>query len=135
MGTHDVAVDKNGRLIFVNTRFGCLATVSDECSFVPLWRPNHLKNVPFKEAGDRCHLNGLAMKDGWPAIVTSVSQTDEIEGWRDKRKGGGVVIDVATNEVVCAGLSMPHSPRWHNGKLWLTNSGTGHLGFVDFALL
>jgi uncharacterized protein (TIGR03032 family) len=65
--------------------------------------------------------------------VTSVSQTDEIESWRDKRKGGGVVIDVAANEVVCSGLSMPHSPRWHNGKLWLTNSGTGHLGFVDFA--
>lgn len=133
MGTHDVAVDKEGRLIFVNTRFGCLATVSDEVSFTPLWRPNHLKNVSFKEAGDRCHLNGLAMKDGQPAYVTSVSQTDVIDGWRDRRKGGGVVIDVPANEVVCAGLSMPHSPRWYRGKLWLTNSGTGHFGFVDFA--
>jgi hypothetical protein len=27
---------------------------------------------------------------------------------------------------------MPHSPRWHNGRLWLLNAGTGHLGWVDF---
>lgn len=27
---------------------------------------------------------------------------------------------------------MPHSPRWENGKLWVLNSGTGYLGYVDF---
>jgi len=42
------------------------------------------------------------------------------------------VIDVETDEIVCEGLSMPHSPRWHNGKLWLLNAGTGYLGWVDF---
>ena len=26
---------------------------------------------------------------------------------------------------------MPHSPRWFDGKLWVLNSGTGHLGTVD----
>jgi uncharacterized protein (TIGR03032 family) len=26
---------------------------------------------------------------------------------------------------------MPHSPRWHNGRLWLLNAGTGHLGYLD----
>ena len=26
---------------------------------------------------------------------------------------------------------MPHSPRVFGGKLWLLNSGTGHLGFID----
>ncbi len=26
---------------------------------------------------------------------------------------------------------MPHSPRWHHGKLWLLNSGTGEFGTVD----
>jgi uncharacterized protein (TIGR03032 family) len=44
-----------------------------------------------------------------------------------------VVIDITTNEIVCEGLSMPHSPRWANGKLWLLNAGTGHIGWVDFA--
>jgi len=28
-------------------------------------------------------------------------------------------------------LSMPHSPRWHQGRLWLLNSGTGEFGHVD----
>jgi uncharacterized protein (TIGR03032 family) len=26
---------------------------------------------------------------------------------------------------------MPHSPRWHNGRLWLLNSGAGYLGYVE----
>ena len=42
VGTHDVAVDRDGRVLFVNTRFGCLATVSDEYSFIPLWKPFEL---------------------------------------------------------------------------------------------
>jgi uncharacterized protein (TIGR03032 family) len=26
---------------------------------------------------------------------------------------------------------MPHSPRWHGGRLWLLESGTGTVGYVD----
>lgn len=48
-------------------------------------------------------------------------------------RDGGVVIDIASGEIVCRGLSMPHSPRWHDGKLWLRNSGTGQFGSVDLA--
>lgn len=128
VGTHDVAVDSDGRVLFVNTRFGCLATVSDEYSFIPLWRPPFLPQIL---PGDRCHLNGLAMKDGRPAYMTSVSQTHEFDSWRDHRRAGGVVIDIAANEVILTGLSMPHSPRYYNGKLWVANAGTGQLGYVD----
>ena len=39
-----------------------------------------------------------------------------------------IVIDVDSSEIVCEGLSMPHSPRWYAGKLWLLNSGTGEFG-------
>lgn len=131
VGTHDVAVDAEGRLLFVNTRFGCLATVHDCYSFVPLWRPRHLAGLPDPAPGDRCHLNGLAMKEGRPAYVTSVSQSNTFDSWREQRKGGGVVIDVMRNEVVADGFSMPHSPRWYRDKLWVTNSGTGHFGYVD----
>ena len=28
---------------------------------------------------------------------------------------------------------MPHSPRWHDGRLWLLESGTGRLLSVDLA--
>lgn len=125
---HDMAVDENGRLVFVNTLFGCLATLSDTHSFKPIWRPPFISKLA---AEDRCHLNGLAMKDGKPAYVTAVSQSDVADGWRDHRTDGGIVIDVSSNELIASGLSMPHSPRWHNGRLWLLNSGTGDFGHID----
>ena len=31
-----------------------------------------------------------------------------------------------------AGLSMPHSPRWHQGRLWLLDSGRGRFEPVAF---
>ena len=37
---HDIAVEASGRVVFVNTRFGCLATLSEQSSFTPLWRPS-----------------------------------------------------------------------------------------------
>jgi uncharacterized protein (TIGR03032 family) len=82
-------------------------------------------------AEDRCHLNGLAMDAGRPAYATCVGRSDANEGWREHRVDGGLVIDVRNNEIVCSGLSMPHSPRVYRGKLWLLNSGTGELGSVD----
>jgi len=125
---HDMALDADGTLVFVNTLFGCLATLSDSHSFKPLWRPPFLSQLV---AEDRCHLNGLAMVEGRPKYVTAASQSDVADGWRDRREAGGVVIDIDTNEIVADGLSMPHSPRFHNGKLWLLNSGTGYFGHID----
>jgi uncharacterized protein (TIGR03032 family) len=71
------------------------------------------------------------MREGKPAYVTAVSESDVVDGWRDHRAQGGVVLSVADNEVVARGLSMPHSPRWHQDRLWLLNSGTGEFGFID----
>jgi uncharacterized protein (TIGR03032 family) len=127
---HDLAVDADGRLIFVNTMFGCLATPSERASFKPLWRPLFLSALVPE---DRCHLNGLAMRDGQAAFVTVVSRSDVADGWRDKRQDGGCVLDVVSGEAVCTGLSMPHSPRWYRDRLWVLNSGTGELGHVDMA--
>ncbi|MCP3668456.1 MAG: TIGR03032 family protein [Gammaproteobacteria bacterium] len=129
LDAHDVGVDKQGRPIFINTRFNCLATVSNHHSFEVLWKPPFISALVDE---DRCHLNGLAMQDGVPRYVTAVSRSDTIDGWRDRRGDGGIVIDVESNEIVCTGLSMPHSPRMHNGELWLLNSGTGELGVVNF---
>lgn len=128
LDVHDMAVDKSGRLLFVNTLFCCLATVSGAHSFVPLWKPPFISKLA---AEDRCHLNGLAMKDGLPKYMTAVAESDGPDGWREHRRTGGIVIDIDTNEIVCRGLSMPHSPRWHDGRLWLHNSGTGEFGFAD----
>lgn len=127
---HDMAVDADGRLVFVNTMFGCLATFSERANFKPLWRPPFLSALVPE---DRCHLNGLAMRDGRPAFVTVVSRSDVADGWRDKRHDGGCVLDVASGEAVCTGLSMPHSPRWYRDRLWVLNSGTGEFGHVELA--
>src|SRR5688572_27618433 len=125
---HDVAVDGSGRVVFVNTAFSCLATVSERHSFMPLWQPSFITRLA---AEDRCHLNGLAMENGAPAYVTAVGKSDASEGWREHRRDGGVVIDVRKNEIVLEGLSMPHSPRVHKGKLWFLDSGNGQFGYVD----
>jgi uncharacterized protein (TIGR03032 family) len=70
------------------------------------------------------------MRDGQPAYVTAVSQSDVADGWRDRRRDGGCVMDVASSEVIATGLSMPHSPRWYQGKLWVSNSGWGEFGYI-----
>jgi uncharacterized protein (TIGR03032 family) len=125
---HDVAVEGTGRVVFVATLFGCLATLSERASFTPLWRPPFLSKLA---AEDRCHLNGLALEDGWVRYVTAVSTSDVVDGWRDRCRNGGVIVDVPTGRVVVERLSMPHSPRVYRGRLWLLNSGTGELGSVD----
>lgn len=125
---HAPSSSTSNSLVFVNTLFSCLGTTSDTHSFIPLWRPPFISNLA---AEDRCHLNGLAVRDGQPRYVTMVSRSDVADGWRDSRHDGGCVMDILSNEMIVSGLSMPHSPRWHQGKLWISNSGTGEFGFVD----
>lgn len=130
LDVHDIAVDTSGRVVFVCTLFGCLATLSERANFQPLWQPPFLSALVPE---DRCHLNGLAMRDGQPAYVTAVANSDVVDGWRDRRHDGGCVVDVASGAVISHGLSMPHSPRWYHDRLWLLNSGTGEFGSVDLA--
>lgn len=125
---HDLVVDNQDRTVFVNTLCNCLATTSETYSFEVVWQPEFISAL-IKE--DRCHLNGVALKDGRPRFVTCVSQTDVNQGWREHRHDGGCLIDIETDEVITAGLSMPHSPRYYNGRIWLLNAGTGFFGYVD----
>ncbi|MDD4268585.1 MAG: TIGR03032 family protein [Pirellulales bacterium] len=127
LNAHDVAFEDGG-LVFVNTRFSCLARVSYDHHFVPVWRPSFVSDLVPE---DRCHLNGLAMVAGRPKYVTALGATDTPGGWRENKASGGVLIDVETGQVVVDSLSMPHSPRWHEGRLWVLNSGTGELLAVD----
>lgn len=125
---HDVARGADGQPVFVNTLFSCLARPSELHSFIPVWKPSFISKLA---AEDRCHLNGMAVDAGQPAYVTAISRSDAHEAWRDHRRDGGIVIDVRTNDIVLSGLSMPHSPRLHRGKLWLLDSGNGQFGYVD----
>jgi len=105
---------------YVNTLFSCLCTLDNEHSFVPRWRPRFVSGYAPE---DRCHLNGLAMGDGKPRFVTALGTTNTREGWRERKRDGGVVIDVESGEIVARGLSMPHSPRLYRGRLWVLESG------------
>lgn len=117
-------------LWIVNTLFSCLAGLDPRFSFVPRWRPRFVSQLAPQ---DRCHLNGLGMRDGQPAYVTVMATTDDPGGWRTVRNDSGAILDVGTGEVVTAGLAMPHSPRWHDGNLFVLNSGLGRLERVDVA--
>jgi uncharacterized protein (TIGR03032 family) len=115
-------------LWFINTAFSCLCTPSDDYSFRPRWRPPFVTHLAPE---DRCHLNGMALVDGQVRYVTALGETNTAGGWRANKRDGGILMDVASNQIVARGLSMPHSPRWHNGRLWLLESGAGTIGTLD----
>ena len=125
---HEMAWGTGGELWVVNTRFSCLCTLDGSASFAPRWRPPFVSAL---EPTDRCHLNGLGMVDGRPRYVTALGETDDPAGWRANKAKGGIVMDVASGEVITRGLSMPHSPRWYGGRLWVCESGAGTFGFID----
>lgn len=124
---HEIGIRDTGVMVFVNTKYSCLCEPSLTHSFKPIWKPNFISKLA---AEDRCHLNGLAMMNGRPKYVSAVCISDVVDGWRDRRHDGGVIIDIETDEIMAEGLSMPHSPRWHDGKLWVLNSGSGELGWI-----
>lgn len=128
LDAHDISRDENGDIVFVNTRYNCIAKISEKYNFKPLWMPPFISKMVSE---DRCHLNGMAMRDGKPRYVTMVSQTDRLDAWREYRHNGGIVMDMQTSEVLAEGLSMPHSPRYYQDKLWVLNAGKGEFGYVD----
>jgi len=115
-------------LWFINTAFSCLCTYDVDHSFSPRWRPPFVTDLA---PGDRCHLNGLGVANGKPKWVTALGKTNETGKWRENKKDGGILMDLDSNEIVLEGLSMPHSPRWYQDKLWVLESGTGSFGYVD----
>ena len=112
----------------VNTRYSCLMKPSAGYSFEPAWAPPFVSDLVPE---DRCHLNGLALADGRPAYATAMGETDTAHGWRANRTGGGVVLDIGADAVLARGLAMPHSPRVHDGRLYVLDSGRGTLCQVD----
>jgi uncharacterized protein (TIGR03032 family) len=87
---------------FINTRFSCLCTVSTEHSFQPRWKPDFISAYDMR---DRCHLNGLAVRDGRPRYVTALGRSDEPGGWRRHKADGGLLIDMDSDRVLIDDLS------------------------------
>jgi uncharacterized protein (TIGR03032 family) len=120
---HDVEWG-DGNLWAVNSSFSCLCTFEPDYSFVPRWKPHFISELVPE---DRCHLNGMALKDGQPAFVTTFSTFDEPGMWRKGDKFNGTLMSVADNKILIDGLAMPHSPRWYRGHVYFCNSGHGEV--------
>ena len=128
LDVHEIGVEPDGRVIFVNTAYSCLSVFSRTDSFKPVWKPKFISKLANE---DRCHLNGLAMENGAARYVSVVSKSDIVMGWRDRRASGGSIIDITDDRIVTDQLSMPHSPRVYQDQIWALDSGRGYLVRVD----
>lgn len=127
---HELAFDADDELWVVNTRFSCLCTLDGQHSFVPRWRPRFVSALAPE---DRCHLNGLAMREGRPWAVSALGASDARDGWRERKFDGGLVLQIDSGAILAHGLAMPHSPRWHRDRLWVLESARGAVVSVDLA--
>jgi uncharacterized protein (TIGR03032 family) len=125
---HELGLEADGNVLFVNSRYSCLATISATHAFKPLWKPKFISRLAPE---DRCHLNGLAMAEGSARYVTACSTGDALESWRGERRDGGVLIDIETDAIIADGLSMPHSPRIWEDTIYLLEAGRGYLVRID----
>lgn len=127
IGVGDLALARNGAIVFVSRLFNCLAVASDGFSFAPLWRPDFISDLVPE---DRCHLSGMTLVDGTPRVVAVTARANVAGGWKDRIVGGGSVIDVRSDAIVAEGLSLPVAPRFHRDRLWLHDAASGWLGLV-----
>ncbi len=119
---------KNSDLFAVNTLFSSIVKVGENYSFEPHWKPKFISSLAPE---DRCHLNGMAIKNNEIEFVTALGETDKFHGWRENKLKGGVLIHVPSNEIILRDLAMPHSPRVYNNKVYLLLSASGELVEVD----
>jgi uncharacterized protein (TIGR03032 family) len=124
---HGLEWGKEG-LWAVNTSFSCLCLLDDNYSFIPKWQPPFITGLASE---DRCHLNGMAIGDGFPLYATTMGQGNTQQSWRQTLPNGGTLIHIPSNEIVFEGLPMPHSPRLFANKLFMLFSATGEIVWVD----
>jgi uncharacterized protein (TIGR03032 family) len=119
---------KNTELYAINTLFSSVVKIGEDYSFEPIWKPKFISSLAPE---DRCHLNGMAVKNNEIEFVTALGETDTFHGWRDKKLSGGVLIHVPSGEIVLRNLAMPHSPRVYNNKVYMLLSAAGELIEAD----
>lgn len=124
---HDLHWGKEG-LWAINTSFSCLCRIDETYSFTPKWQPNFITELVSE---DRCHLNGLAMKDGSPLYVSALGKGNHQQSWRENITSGGILMNVLDNQIIAEGLPMPHTPRIWNNKLYVLLSAAEKLVCVN----
>jgi uncharacterized protein (TIGR03032 family) len=125
---HDLQFGENDSLYAVNTLFSCLVRIDDNYNFVPFWAPPQITELVSE---DRCHLNGMAFKNGKPKYASAFGKGNTYQSWRETVTTGGLIYDVETNQPVAENLPMPHSPKVYNNELYVLLSATGELAKID----
>ncbi|MDA3927524.1 MAG: TIGR03032 family protein [Prolixibacteraceae bacterium] len=120
---HDIAF-VNEKIIGISTAYSCLLEFSDSYSFNPIWKPDFITDLKNE---DRCHLNGLAIKNGEIVALTALGKTNYKEGWRKNKVNGGVLIDYKTKEILLDQLGAPHSPTISGNEIFIALSATGEI--------
>ncbi len=126
---HDISITDKG-LVVANTRFSTVCLLDGRYNINPIWFPDFI-SAPAPE--DRCHLNGLAIEGNALRYATAFGPYDTPGGWRGISDFNGLLIDVQAGKNLLTGLSMPHSPRLHEGRLFVCESGLGAVHEVDAA--
>jgi len=127
LDVHDLSWGNDG-LYAVNTLFSCVVSIDDQYNFTPYWIPPFITGLT---SDDKCHLNGMVMVDGKPKYATAFGTGNTMQSWRETVTSGGVLMDMASNEVIADNLKMPHSPRVFNNELYLLFSATGEIVKID----
>ncbi|NJL14195.1 MAG: TIGR03032 family protein [Microscillaceae bacterium] len=125
---HDLHFGHQDSLWAINTSFSALCKIDRDYSFLPVWKPPFISELASE---DRCHLNGLAMREGVPRYVSALGQGNSPQSWREGITTGGIVMDIQSNEIIAQGLGMPHSPRWHQGHLLVLLSAEERIIALD----
>ncbi|MBK7506028.1 MAG: TIGR03032 family protein [Bacteroidetes bacterium] len=118
----------NGEIFGVNTSFSTIVKIDKNYNFTPIWKPPFITELASE---DRCHLNGMAMKDGKPKYATAFNKGNTAHSWKETLGEKGVLIDIDTNEIIVEGLEMPHSPRLFGDDLLVLQSRNGAISKVD----
>ncbi|MBI9067829.1 MAG: TIGR03032 family protein [Salinivirgaceae bacterium] len=127
LALHDMEF-MNDKLVAVNTSFSCLSYIDSENSFTPFWQPPFITEL---QPEDRCHMNGLAVENNQIKYLTALGNTNTVQGWRNNKMVGGILMEYPSGKIILDRLAMPHSPRVFNGKLYVLNSAKGELICVD----
>ena len=127
LALHDMAY-VNKQLVAVNTLFSCLSYIDDNKSFTPFWQPPFIDDL---KPEDRCHMNGMAVENDEIKYLTALGSGNKAQEWRDKKMSGGIIMEYPSGKILTEGLSMPHSPRIFNNKLYVLNSAQGELLEID----
>lgn len=123
LALHDMGFIDN-KLIAVNTLFSTLCYIDQAQSFSPFWQPPFITDLMPE---DRCHLNGMAVENGEIKYLTALGATNTMQGWRENKIHGGILMEFPSGKILKEGLSMPHSPRIFDEKLYVLNSAQGEL--------